>query len=227
MALSQSSNTPFWGQQDQFSQGSAYNAFVFAVNQLLAKRHHLTIVKVVACTNAGGVKPVGFVDVQPLVNQVNGEGNGVPHGILYRLPYHRLQGGSSAVIIDPKPGDIGIAVFADRDISKVKNTRQQANPGSLRQNSMADGVYLGGLLNGTPTQYVRFSAEGITLHAPTTTVEGALAVTGNMTVQGNAAIQGVLFAIGGIVTNAISGAGNPVAVVAPKLTCTGDIIPHA
>ena len=61
----------------------------------------------------------------------------------------------------------GVAVFASRDISQVKATRKQGNPGSHRQYSFADGMYLGGMLNGTPTQYIQFSAAGIRIHSPT------------------------------------------------------------
>jgi hypothetical protein len=32
---------------------------------------------------------------------------------------------------------------------------------------MSDGIYVGGLLNGTPTQYVRFEAGGVTVLSPT------------------------------------------------------------
>jgi phage baseplate assembly protein gpV len=32
---------------------------------------------------------------------------------------------------------------------------------------MADGLYLGGVLNGTPTQFVRFSTTGIEISSPT------------------------------------------------------------
>ncbi len=35
---------------------------------------------------------------------------------------------------------------------------------------MADGLYLGGVLNGVPTQYVQFSAAGIKMHSPTAIV---------------------------------------------------------
>ena len=108
-----------------------------------------------------GLNPTGTVDVLPLVNQVNGRGNPTPHGIVPRLPFFRVQGGANAVVIDPVVGDIGLAVFADRDVSTVKTTRAQANPGSFRQHDMADGFYLGGFLNGVPTQYVKFTSEGI------------------------------------------------------------------
>ena len=125
------------------------------------------MVKVMGVTNAGDISPVGFVDLLPLVNQIDGVGNIEPHGTIYHCPYFRLQGGANAVIIDPQVGDIGWAGFADRDISSVVATKGQATPGSRRMFDMADAVYFGGMLNGAPTQYIAFSASGIALTSPT------------------------------------------------------------
>jgi hypothetical protein len=85
---------------------------------------------------------------------------------MYGLPYLRVQGGANAIIIDPQPGDIGIAVFASRDITNVKSTKAQANPGSFRTHDFSDGMYIGGLLNGVPTQYIKFSDTGIEIVSP-------------------------------------------------------------
>ncbi|WP_254926084.1 phage baseplate assembly protein [Bordetella genomosp. 11] len=145
-----------------------YGALLFLIRTVLLKElRTIDLVEVVGVTNAGGLEPVGFVDVQPLVDQVDGVGNATPHGVLHHLPYFRLQGGTDAAILDPKVGDIGMAAFASRDISSVKATKAQATPGSNRSFDMADGLYFGGLLNGTPTQYVRFSPDGIEIVSPT------------------------------------------------------------
>lgn len=154
------------GQARPAEGGDEYGAMMFVISQALARLSTSTVVRVVAVTNAGGVAPVGFVDVQPLVNQLDGAGNAVPHAVLHNLPYFRLQGGTDAIILDPKVGDLGIAVFASRDISAVKASKAQANPGSWRSYDMADGLYVGGLLNGTPVQYVQFTAGGINVVSP-------------------------------------------------------------
>lgn len=144
-----------------------YSTLAFVFRQLMAATHTATIVQVKAVTNAGGVAAAGKVDVQPMIHQLDGAGNIVPHGTVYGLPYFRLLGGTDAVILDPKVGDIGIAVFADRDASAVVATQKPAAPGSARRNDYADGFYLGGILNGTPNQYIRFSSEGIEVVSPT------------------------------------------------------------
>lgn len=143
-----------------------FNISSFVILQWLSKMQTATLVRVVNCTNSGGVAPVGFVDILPLVNQIDGQGNSTPHTTIFNVPYFRAQGGANAVIIDPQPGDIGMAVFASRDISKVKSTRNQANPGSFRQYSFSDAMYIGGLLNVVPTQYVQFSNAGINVVSP-------------------------------------------------------------
>lgn len=179
------SSEGYFGKQDANSGAGEYNALFFTVTQILTNRHHNELVQVVAVTNNGGVSPVGFVDVQPMVNQLDGEGNAIPHGVINSMPYFRLQGGADAIILDPKVGDIGIAVIADRDISSVKASKKIANPGSMRQADMADGLYLGGVLNGMPQQFVQFSTAGvrvvsptkITLVAPAIELDGAVTMT--------------------------------------------------
>src|ERR1700730_14670284 len=44
-----------------------------------------------------------------------------------------------------------------------RRPKAQANPGSLRKFDLSDGVYVGGILNGTPTQYVESTATGINI----------------------------------------------------------------
>src|SRR5690349_22507119 len=148
------------GQALPTDSSSVYNATHFLIRQLIARVNTATLVQVQKVTNSGGVSPVGFVDVLPLVNQVDGAGNATEHVTLYGLPYCRLQGGTNAVILDPKVGDIGVAVFSSRDISKVKSAKKQSNPGSFRRFSMADGMYVMTLLGDAPQNYVQFTDNG-------------------------------------------------------------------
>lgn len=154
------------GQQKPSSTWGEFNNIAFMVQQAIGKLQTATLVKIEKCTNSGGLSPVGFVDVTPLVNQLDAAGNPTPHVTIFNVPYFRLQGGKNAIIIDPEPGDIGVAVFASRDLTKVKATRGAANPGSFRQYSFADGLYLGGMLNAVPEQYVQFAPAGIRIHSP-------------------------------------------------------------
>lgn len=137
-----------------------YNGLLFMFQQFFAKGATSTLVKVLSFTPAsGGGVLGGVVSVQPLVNQVDPAGNATPHGEITGVPYFRFQAGTSAIIIDPVPGDIGFAGFCSRDISTVKATAAQGNPGSFRQFSMSDAIYFGGIgsLNGAPTEFVKMS----------------------------------------------------------------------
>ena len=152
--------TPNSGQGD-------FNSISFLIRQILNRVNTATLVKVIAVTNSGGVSPVGFVDVQMMVNQLDGYGNAIANAQLHSLPYSRMQGGTNAIILDPQVGDIGIAVFADHDISAVSVNKITSNPGSMRRFNISDGMYVGGALNGTPVQYVQFTATGINVVSPT------------------------------------------------------------
>lgn len=161
------SSEGYVGTQGPESRANEFNAVEFVITQLLNKRNYTTLVQVMAVRSAGEVAPVGFVDVQIMLNQIDAAGNSMPHGIVNNVPYFRLQGGANAVIIDPQVGDIGMATFADRDISSVKANRAISNPGSKRRADIADGLYTGGFLNAAPTQYVRFTDSGIEVVSPT------------------------------------------------------------
>ena len=162
-----------------------YNQILFVVQQALSKMQTATLVRVISCTNQGGVSAVGSVNVVPMVNQIDAAGEPTPHVTIFNVPYLRAQGGANAVILDPQPGDIGICVFASRDISKIKATKQPGNPGSLRQYSFSDGLYMGGVLNGVPAQFVRFNSEGITIKADNTEITDQLVVGGSASIGGN------------------------------------------
>ena len=141
---------------------SRYGTLAFMINQILGRVRTVCLVKVVA-VNGGGSAPVGTVDVQPITNMTDGVGNSQQHGTVHGMPYFRVQGGANAIIVDPVVGDVGVAVIADRDISSNKANKGIANPGSNRRFDLADGIYLGGVLNGTPDQYLAFTADGLQL----------------------------------------------------------------
>lgn len=138
-----------------------FNPIAFIVSQMLAHVRTVTLGVVKGVTNTGGVIPAGTVDVQPLVNMVDGRGNATPHGTVFMLPYFRLQSGTSAIIMDPAVGDIGIMLICDRDVSSVEASQAAAPPPSMRMFNFSDGLYLGGIL-GTepPTQFLRFLSPG-------------------------------------------------------------------
>ena len=155
-------------------------ALFFAIEQRLNKIETARLVKVVAVRPIGGASVgklvAGKVDVKPLVNMVDGEGIAIKDGwgTLYNLPYFRMQGGVSAIKLDPAVGDIGIAIFSSQDISAAKNAKDYANPGSFSRFYISDVMYLGGILNDTTTQYIEFTQTGINVVTPIFNVIGVL-----------------------------------------------------
>ena len=170
------------------SLSSEYIAQVYLIKSLIARGATATLVQVVKVENTGGVAAVGYVDLQPLVMQVDPDMNPTPHAIIRNNPYFRLQGGANAIIIDPEVGDVGIALFASRDISAVNSTLKGGKavvgqtpilPGSFRRYDMSDALYLGGVLNGVPTQYIQFTSTGIVITSPHDVTVNAVNATVN------------------------------------------------
>jgi len=228
MPLPNEQEIPLGGQTPSDTVGE-FNSMVFLINQQLSKMQTATLVRVEKCTNSGGLSPVGLVDVTPLVNQVDGQGKAQPHVTVFNIPYHRIQGGSNAIIIDPEPGDIGICVFASRDISKVKSTKKQANPGSGRTYSFSDGIYLGGVLNGAPAQYVQFSSAGVVVHSPTAITLNApdiqlVAPTIELNASSSVTITTPTFTVTGstVLAGGLSQTGGDV-TMGGSLSVTGDV----
>ena len=163
---------------------SEYNSLTFVIKQILGRANIATMCTVVGVTG-GGVAKAPYVDLQPIINQVDGYGNTIPSGILYNVPTFRTQNGANAIISDPQIGDIGVALFSDKDISSLKSNYNNGtmaaviangvNPATRRRFDLADGMYFGGFYNGVPTNYLQllngilnvYESDTINLTAPT------------------------------------------------------------
>ncbi len=166
------------------------NAIAFVCRQLIERLDTMKLVQVQAVHPGSGSPPAaGTVDVLPLVSQIDGNGYPVKHGTVYGLPYFRMQGGPWAIVCDPAVNDYGYIVCADRDSSLVVKTPGQQNPGSRRRYNMADGVYVGGILNPVPAAWVWLKSDG-TLQISDKqgnvlqTSSSGFALTGNVMVTG-------------------------------------------
>ena len=144
------------GQNKPNTGGTEYNALQFMIRQALRGQIHTAIpVKVQAVDGL-------FVDVLPLVSNVDGYGQAVEPTTIFHLPVFRYHAGVAAVIVDPVPGDIGLAVFAQADSSNVTTgTDTPQQPGSFRRFSMSDGFYFGAFYPGEPSVYVEVRQDGV------------------------------------------------------------------
>ena len=165
------------------------------IRSLIAGVRTAIPVKVLAVYPGTGSPPlIGRVDLQPLVQWVDATGRLWPLGQALNAPFLRLQAGSSAVVIDPVVGDIGLGVVCDRDISSVLGAAGQPSaPGSARTHSVSDMVYVASLLSAAAvTQYLALSSSGITLLSPNTvTIQGGqINLVGPVTqTNGNVSVQ--------------------------------------
>jgi hypothetical protein len=164
-------NDGYTGRANETTGAEDFNAQTFLINQVLSGKWTITLCLVKSVTG-GGIDFPAIVSVQPMVSQVDGDGNPTPHGIINGIPAFRLQGGVGAIIADPLVGDIGLLACASRDISAVKNNKTPSNPGSQRMFDPADGLYIGGFLNAAPTTYIQFTEDGINIVAPSVKING-------------------------------------------------------
>ena len=190
------------------------------VKNMLSQTRTSIPVEVMAVTNNGGLSPIGYVNLQPLVNLVDADNVSWQNQIVYNVPYMRIQGGSNGIILDPVVGDIGIATVCDRDISTVKNTGKISNPASNRKFSFSDMVYLMTIIGQAPTQYIQFNASGITILSPNKVIINAP----NVEIDASTActINAPSIVLNGAITQGTgSNAGN--ATFGGSMAVTGDV----
>ena len=145
-----------------------YDKVISQFNSLITNVNTAIPCKVVAIEKQEqrGVNIVGFVDIQLMIEQTNGQKKGNETAIVCNVPYVRIQGGTNAVIIDPEINDLGVAIFASRDITNFKEARRQTPPATWRKFSISDAIYIGGIRNQKPVQYIHFRNDGIEIYSP-------------------------------------------------------------
>lgn len=134
-------------------------------------------VEVMAVHPGDGSPPgIGTVDVQPLVQTVDGSGKLWALGKTYGASFSRNQAGGNALVMDPAKGDIGLAVVCDRDISSVIASKGMAGPGSARTHDLSDLVYLFPIVSAAAMkQYIWFGG-GINIESPAVNASDNLSV---------------------------------------------------
>lgn len=135
----------------------------YVFKKLLSGAFFIELVEVLAVR---GTAPNLVVDMLPLVTRTDPSGAMIDNSPVFNVPVWRLQRGDSAVIMDPVAGDIGLAAICDRDNSIARINRKQSVPGSKRTHSKSDAIYLGGVLNGQPSQFIEFADGAINITTP-------------------------------------------------------------
>lgn len=223
------------GLRDPYTMASGYNQLEFIVRRIISEIVNTSaLVRVDGCTSQGPEGPAGTVSATPLVAQTDAEGNALPMTQIPSMPHYRIQAGIAAIILDPVPGDIGVASFCKSDSSTVKpGTSEPQRPGSFRNFDQADGMLVATVSNKAPEVWIEIrqdktiiihapegctietdkiaeikAGEGIVLNAPQTTITGNLTATGEkgnaISMTGNVQLDGSLTSTGDQTANGIS-----------------------
>lgn len=240
------------GLRDPFTMATPYNQLEFIVRRIVSEMVNTSaLVRIDGCTSQGPDGPAGTVIATPLVAQTDADGNALPMTSLPSMPHYRIQAGIAAIILDPVPGDIGVASFCKSDSSTVKpGATEPQRPGSFRTFDQADGMLVASVSNKAPEVWIEMrqdktiiihapegvtietdkvceikAAEGIVLDSPQTTVTGNLTATGekggDFNMTGAVNITGSLTSTGDQVAGGISQTGHTHTGVEPGDGNTG------
>ena len=176
------------GIADIYAKETPYNQLSFMIRTMINSINTAIPVKVTEVMAGSG--SVGYVKAVPLVNDMDAQGNAVDVAVIPSLPYFRLQGGKVAVITDPVVGDIGVAVFCQKDCSNVvAGTDKPVQAGSFRKFSMSDGWYIGGFLNQAPETFLQLNQDGTAV----LTANGGVTINGDVTINGELKAKGITY----------------------------------
>lgn len=206
-----------------YAGNSDYNAVNQQIEARIQRLETMFLGRVDSCQSSG-VAGSKTVSATPLTQMVDGNGNAYASPSYPSLPHYRIQQGTAAIIMNPRPGDIGVFICSKRDISNISQGKQPGPPGSTRSFSPSDAVMMGSIHTEDPTYYIDFSDQDkILIHAPAgVTIESDTAVTvkapqvtidaAETTIKGHVTVEGGL--------NVAGGSG---AAVVGSLTTTGDV----
>lgn len=138
-------------------------AIDYIFEKLLADKTFIELVTVVA-----SYPDTQTIDVKPLVCRTDPASNPVANSVVHGVACLRWQCGGSAIIMDPVIGDIGLMLATDRDSSAVRLSREESQPITKETHSRSDGIYLGGLLNMHPSQFIELKDGMINISTPDT-----------------------------------------------------------
>lgn len=221
----------------EFTGSSEYNVLDFVIRSIVCGLVNTAIPvrvdKVERPAEGGGA---GYLSATPLIKMRSAKGDALDVVSIPKLRWFRLQHGTAAIIVDPKPGDIGLAVFAQQDVSALNGGSEPIQPGSFRCYSVSDGFYFGGFWGQKPTTFIRIEDNGqVTVTAPQSVVVNSIdvtvnasgstkidspsvTITGDTTIEKTLTVRELISGTGGMTVSGGSGAS-----VTGNLSTTGDV----
>lgn len=149
-----------------FTQSSEQNALDYLIlTKILTTVHTAIPVRVDKVTRPNHSGASGYLSATPLIAQIDNEGNTLPQVSIPKLRWFRYQAGTCAIICDPKPGDVGLAVFAQRDVNALTGGNEPVRPDTFRVFDMSDGFFFGGFWGKTPATYIEINDNKVEIKA--------------------------------------------------------------
>ena len=113
----------------------------FVVNKILKDQDDMLPAKVIAVKD-------GFVQVQPQIYLITTGGEQVSRAQFAKVPILSMGGGGFVLTFPVKAGDFGYIKANDRDISIFLQSLSESPPGTVRQHSFSDAVFIPNAFSG-------------------------------------------------------------------------------
>ena len=210
---------------DIYQSSTAYNANNQQIQKDIQKINTVFLAKIISVSTAG-VGGTKTVTAQPLICQIDANGNALPSPQLVEIPHYRVQAGTGAFVVNPHVGDIGVFVCAKRDISNIKNgvTDPQV-PASFRSFDLADSIMIATINTGTASTYIYIDPDSGTIEIKAPTSLTVNTATATINASGSTSINSPETTISGHVTinGGLSVSGGEGAQVDGSISASGDI----
>lgn len=141
---------------------SEYNALNFIITSIIKSTVNTCYAVTVTEVDTDNQK----VTVKPLIAQIDADNNKIELPEIFEIPYFRYSAGRTAVKLDPVAGDIGVLIIFKSDSNNIKTgDNSQILPNTFLNYPLYSGIYIGGMLNNDPENYIEIKDDSITINA--------------------------------------------------------------
>ena len=210
---------------DIYQATSPFNANNQQIASNIQKINTVFLAKIISVSTKG-TEGTKTVTAQPLICQIDANGNALPSPKLVEIPHYRVQAGTGAFVINPHVGDIGVFVCAKRDISKIKNgVNDPQTPASFRSFDLADSIMIATIHTETASTYIYIDPDNGTIEIKAPTSLTVNTATATINASGSTSINSPETTISGHVTikGGLSVSGGEGAQVDGSISASGDI----
>lgn len=210
---------------DIYQATSPFNANNQQIASNIQKINTVFLAKIISVSTEG-TEGTKTVTAQPLICQIDANGNALPSPKLVEIPHYRVQAGAGAFVVNPHVGDIGVFVCAKRDISNIKNgVTDPQTPASFRSFDLADSIMIATIHTETASTYIYIDPDSGTIEIKAPTSLTVNTATATINASGSTSINSPETTISGHVTikGGLSVSGGEGAQVDGSISASGDI----